>query len=185
MSLYGVKIEDTTVPVWLTPVLNLESACCGSAGLKNHARLTEPKDRVCLRRNRSPSDPFTSAASEPINIKSRSGGAGINYKYNNDNDQDAHKPQVSSLHRPITMANQTQVIESLTHHEYTSDNISTIKTNRSFVLSPARLFSFEDRPVPELQSSRHVRVRVVATGLCGSDVGARPVDTQERYWLCI
>ncbi|KAH6639227.1 chaperonin 10-like protein [Boeremia exigua] len=69
-----------------------------------------------------------------------------------------------------------QTFESLPHHEFadvrlpTSDKNRTIETNQSFVLSPAKTFSFEDRPVPSLQSSRHVRIRVVATGLCGSDV---------------
>lgn len=52
----------------------------------------------------------------------------------------------------------------------TQDSERTIVKNQSFVLSPSRTFSFEDRPVPELQTRRHVRVRVIATGLCGSDV---------------
>jgi len=44
------------------------------------------------------------------------------------------------------------------------------ETNESFVLSPSRQFIFEDRPIPGLRTSRDVRVRVIATGLCGSDV---------------
>ncbi|KAJ4989315.1 alcohol dehydrogenase GroES-like domain-containing protein [Stagonosporopsis vannaccii] len=65
------------------------------------------------------------------------------------------------------MAAQTQETESLARNENASDKI---ETNQSFVLSPSRQFSFKGRPVTELQSSRHVRIRVVATGLCGSDV---------------
>ncbi|KAF2437992.1 GroES-like protein [Karstenula rhodostoma CBS 690.94] len=42
--------------------------------------------------------------------------------------------------------------------------------NYSFVLSPAKQFTYEQRPILELPSSRHVRVRVIATGLCGSDI---------------
>ena len=47
---------------------------------------------------------------------------------------------------------------------------STAPINKTFVLSPTKQFSYEDRSVPELRTPRHVRVRVVATGLCGSDV---------------
>lgn len=43
--------------------------------------------------------------------------------------------------------------------------------NNTFVLTPAREFHYEETPVPELRTSRDIRVRVVATGLCGSDVG--------------
>ncbi|KAH7072266.1 chaperonin 10-like protein [Paraphoma chrysanthemicola] len=46
----------------------------------------------------------------------------------------------------------------------------TEHVNKSFVLSPSRQFSFESRPVPQLQTSRDVLVRVIATGLCGSDI---------------
>ncbi|KAI4620947.1 hypothetical protein J4E83_005310 [Alternaria metachromatica] len=42
--------------------------------------------------------------------------------------------------------------------------------NTSFVLSPSRVFSYENGPVPGLPTPRHIRVRIVATGLCGSDV---------------
>lgn len=42
--------------------------------------------------------------------------------------------------------------------------------NRAFVLYPGGHFTFEKRIVPELDSDRDVLVRVVATGLCGSDV---------------
>ncbi|GAB7364597.1 hypothetical protein MBLNU230_g5402t1 [Neophaeotheca triangularis] len=46
--------------------------------------------------------------------------------------------------------------------------------NPSFVLSPERTFSYEDREKPAVQSPRDVVVQIVATGLCGSDV---------HYWL--
>ncbi|KAE8154080.1 chaperonin 10-like protein [Aspergillus avenaceus] len=46
----------------------------------------------------------------------------------------------------------------------------TPKTNKASVLSPERTFSYEERAIPTLQSERDVIVRVVATGLCGSDV---------------
>lgn len=54
----------------------------------------------------------------------------------------------------------------------------TVETNRAFVLSPSRAFSFEDRPLPRLQTSRHVRIRIVATGLCGSDVSATTLTSR-------
>ncbi|KAK4867146.1 hypothetical protein LT330_007888 [Penicillium expansum] len=43
-------------------------------------------------------------------------------------------------------------------------------TNEAFVLHPGGTFAFEERSVPTLQSDRDVIVRVMATGLCGSDV---------------
>ncbi|KAJ5506769.1 Polyketide synthase enoylreductase [Penicillium expansum] len=42
-------------------------------------------------------------------------------------------------------------------------------TNEAFVLHPGGTFAFEERSVPTLQSDRDVIVRVMATGLCGSD----------------
>lgn len=57
-------------------------------------------------------------------------------------------------------------------HLAPNNTVNMVETNHAFVLSPSRTFSFEDRPLPELKSSRHVRVRIVATGLCGSDVRA-------------
>ncbi|KAJ4287159.1 Endo-1,4-beta-xylanase 2 [Kalmusia sp. IMI 367209] len=46
----------------------------------------------------------------------------------------------------------------------------TENTNYSFVLSPSRQFSYEEKSIPELRKSTDVRVRVIATGLCGSDI---------------
>ncbi|QKX52983.1 uncharacterized protein TRUGW13939_00054 [Talaromyces rugulosus] len=45
-----------------------------------------------------------------------------------------------------------------------------LSANRAFVLHPGGQFTFESRSVPTLDSDRDVLVRVVATGLCGSDV---------------
>ncbi|KAL4757758.1 NAD(P)-dependent alcohol dehydrogenase, partial [Aspergillus foveolatus] len=42
--------------------------------------------------------------------------------------------------------------------------------NEAFVLYPGGSFGYEKRDIPTLQSERDVIVRVVATGLCGSDV---------------
>ncbi|OGE54799.1 hypothetical protein PENARI_c005G11646 [Penicillium arizonense] len=42
--------------------------------------------------------------------------------------------------------------------------------NQAFVLHPGGKFAFEERHKPTLQSDRDVIVRVIATGLCGSDV---------------
>ncbi|KAI4954888.1 hypothetical protein J4E86_006198 [Alternaria arbusti] len=50
------------------------------------------------------------------------------------------------------------------------ENQVTAPMNTSFVLSPSRVFSYEHGPVPSLPTPRHIRVRIVATGLCGSDV---------------
>ncbi|KAH4956770.1 hypothetical protein HBI78_196480 [Parastagonospora nodorum] len=50
------------------------------------------------------------------------------------------------------------------------ETTSLPKTNESFVLSPERQFSFENRSIPALRTSRDVRVRIIATGLCGSDI---------------
>ena len=47
---------------------------------------------------------------------------------------------------------------------------SPARINNSFVLKQAGEFFYEQRKVSQLATSRHVRVRVVATGLCGSDV---------------
>lgn len=43
-------------------------------------------------------------------------------------------------------------------------------TNKAFVLEHQGSFVYEDRPLPNLRSSRDVIVRIVATGICGSDV---------------
>ncbi|KAJ9647012.1 Endo-1,4-beta-xylanase 2 [Coniosporium tulheliwenetii] len=42
--------------------------------------------------------------------------------------------------------------------------------NHAFVLLETRKFGFEERPMPTLQSPRDVLIRVIATGLCGSDI---------------
>lgn len=47
---------------------------------------------------------------------------------------------------------------------------SVPKHNPSFVLDPNLSFSYEDREIPQIQDSRDIIVRVVATGVCGSDV---------------
>jgi hypothetical protein len=76
------------------------------------------------------------------------------------------------------MASQMQEFKNPTRSRYTNVQLPTsasrdgVETNRSFVLTLSGTFSFEDRPVPELPSQRHVRIRVIATGLCGSDVSA-------------
>ncbi|KAL4925641.1 NAD(P)-dependent alcohol dehydrogenase [Aspergillus undulatus] len=41
---------------------------------------------------------------------------------------------------------------------------------RSLVLYPGGKFSYEEREIPTLQTERDVIIRVIATGLCGSDV---------------
>ncbi|KAF2854098.1 GroES-like protein [Plenodomus tracheiphilus IPT5] len=69
----------------------------------------------------------------------------------------------------------TQNLQSLTDvtnpDAWTSSSRDTLTpVNTSFVLSPSRRFSYEDRPVAQLPTSRHVRVRIIATGLCGSDI---------------
>lgn len=42
--------------------------------------------------------------------------------------------------------------------------------NRAFVLRETKCFVYEERPVPDLPSNKHVIVAIKATGLCGSDV---------------
>jgi threonine dehydrogenase-like Zn-dependent dehydrogenase len=42
--------------------------------------------------------------------------------------------------------------------------------NLSFVLQGIHKVTYEDRPVPELESSHDVIVNVKYTGICGSDV---------------
>lgn len=44
--------------------------------------------------------------------------------------------------------------------------------NKAFVLVQAGQFQYEMRDTQSLPDQRHVRVRVVATGLCGSDVSS-------------
>ncbi|KAB8204097.1 chaperonin 10-like protein [Aspergillus parasiticus] len=44
------------------------------------------------------------------------------------------------------------------------------KINKASVLRPGGSFYYEDKEIPSLESDRDVIVRVVATGLCGSDV---------------
>ncbi|KAJ5497404.1 hypothetical protein N7463_009391 [Penicillium fimorum] len=48
--------------------------------------------------------------------------------------------------------------------------VPTLTANQAFVLHPDGTFTFEERSTPTLQSDRDVIVRVMATGLCGSDV---------------
>ncbi|PYI07793.1 putative sorbitol/xylitol dehydrogenase [Aspergillus sclerotiicarbonarius CBS 121057] len=42
--------------------------------------------------------------------------------------------------------------------------------NHALVLHPGGTFSYSERDIPTIQSDRDVLVRVVATGLCGSDI---------------
>ncbi|KAL4938788.1 hypothetical protein BDV06DRAFT_46905 [Aspergillus oleicola] len=42
--------------------------------------------------------------------------------------------------------------------------------NEAFVLYPGGKFGYEERAIPALETERDVVVRVIATGLCGSDV---------------
>ncbi|GFG07273.1 probable D-xylulose reductase A [Aspergillus udagawae] len=42
--------------------------------------------------------------------------------------------------------------------------------NQAFVLHPGGSFHYEQRAIPTLRSERDVLVRIIATGLCGSDV---------------
>lgn len=70
----------------------------------------------------------------------------------------------------LKMATQTQEITSNTTILSAAPWQSQVELNESFVLSETRQFSYEKRTVAPLQTSRHVRVRVVATGLCGSDI---------------
>jgi len=78
------------------------------------------------------------------------------------------------------MANESEAFQS--HAAITSTDdasrlslISSSTTmNTSFVLSPTRQFAYEKRPLTPLPTPRHVRVRIIATGLCGSDVCVTP-----------
>ncbi|KAL2832590.1 chaperonin 10-like protein [Aspergillus cavernicola] len=47
---------------------------------------------------------------------------------------------------------------------------STQTVNQALILHPGGSFTYEERPKPTLQSDRDVIVKVIATGLCGSDV---------------
>ncbi|KAF2183299.1 sorbitol dehydrogenase [Zopfia rhizophila CBS 207.26] len=47
---------------------------------------------------------------------------------------------------------------------------SGVNANRAFVLRPTGEFFYEERPPPILRSSRDVLVRIMVTGLCGSDI---------------
>ncbi|KAL2064670.1 hypothetical protein VTL71DRAFT_3808 [Oculimacula yallundae] len=42
--------------------------------------------------------------------------------------------------------------------------------NRVFVLKRKAEFAYETRPTPDLPTSKHVLIKVLATGICGSDV---------------
>jgi len=44
------------------------------------------------------------------------------------------------------------------------------QSNPSFVLDRDLSFRYEDRSIPTVQDARDVIVRIVATGVCGSDV---------------
>ncbi|KAH1496691.1 hypothetical protein KXV92_004239 [Aspergillus fumigatus] len=50
------------------------------------------------------------------------------------------------------------------------DQTSFQNVNHAFILSPGGTFCYKERPTPKIESERDVIVRVVATGLCGSDV---------------
>ncbi|RAK95409.1 GroES-like protein, partial [Aspergillus ibericus CBS 121593] len=54
--------------------------------------------------------------------------------------------------------------------------------NRALVLHPGGTFSYTERDIPTIQSDRDVLVRVVATGLCGSDACDRLSDIIIHYW---
>jgi hypothetical protein len=71
----------------------------------------------------------------------------------------------------FAMSVATQIIEATTTCMIGAEREDSHQdTNEAFVLSPTKQFTFEKRPIPEFRSSKDVRVRIVATGLCGSDV---------------
>ncbi|BCS14890.1 hypothetical protein ALUC_70123A [Aspergillus luchuensis] len=45
-----------------------------------------------------------------------------------------------------------------------------LSVNRALVLHPGGTFTYSEREIPTIESDRDVLVRVVATGLCGSDI---------------
>ena len=52
--------------------------------------------------------------------------------------------------------------------------LKLIQRNLSFVLGKDLTFSYEDREVPAVEGERDIIVRIVATGVCGSDVSTLP-----------
>jgi hypothetical protein len=71
--------------------------------------------------------------------------------------------------RPGSFARQDDFILQLLSHQ---------AVNEAFVLYPGGSFGYEKRDIPTLQAERDVLVRVVATGLCGSDVSCCLRDSQ-------
>jgi L-iditol 2-dehydrogenase len=57
-----------------------------------------------------------------------------------------------------------------------------ILQNVAFVLERIGNFKYEKRDIPNLPSKRHVRVRVVATGLCGSDVSFLLATSESNHY---
>ncbi|KAH6721571.1 chaperonin 10-like protein [Leptodontidium sp. MPI-SDFR-AT-0119] len=63
--------------------------------------------------------------------------------------------------------------EDYTHIPESKTNDHTFQVseeNRVFVLQHKGKFAYETRPTPKLPTSRHVLVKIIATGICGSDV---------------
>lgn len=69
----------------------------------------------------------------------------------------------------LTTDSHTAAKSTVFRSSSSEDGVTEI-SNQAFVLSPTRQFSYEERTLSRHLSPRHVRVRVVATGLCGSDV---------------
>ena len=65
----------------------------------------------------------------------------------------------------------------------------TTRQNPSFVLQKPLSLSFEDRPIPELESDYDVIVKPRWTGICGSDVRAPPsvtrCDSSSLFRICL
>jgi hypothetical protein len=78
--------------------------------------------------------------------------------------------QLVLLISPFTMLITTETTEAESSFVLCAEiQDSHRSNNESFVLNPAGYFSFEKRLIPQFRSPRDVRVRIVATGLCGSD----------------
>jgi hypothetical protein len=70
---------------------------------------------------------------------------------------------------PFTMSVTTETTEAKSSFVLCAEIQDSHRNNESCVLNPAGYFSFGKRPIPQFRSLRDVRVRIVATGLCGSD----------------
>jgi hypothetical protein len=83
-------------------------------------------------------------------------------------------PEHCDYQKPSPLGDEVRKTDNLSSKHGTNPKIGNslfaLQSSKAFVLQRAGQFAFEERPAPTPCSSREILVRIIATGVCGSDV---------------